>query len=734
MSGRGARLGAVLLAACCLSAGLCRAGEPPLIVIRTDDTVYLKDKGEPLVGEIIYQNERELKIRIRGQRISQIVKMADVRRVVPRQNAQEAFERCFTRARDARDVATLHRLAGEILDLDPTDKRKLVNAVKALEEGRRLRPEHLPTRLMLGGLYLRMDENDMALKEGLAAANLAPTAASGFVLAGIAQGRLGMIKEARGAVDSALGRNPTTDEKVGVARILSEIGDVEAAEKIIAPIVESEKRNYRARLVAGLVSLRRGKLLEAESALRVAVEKLQGQSEPRLALGAVLYLRGDLAGALGQVNEALAYGGRARCEALKALIELRQGKKENASVTARGAAVMAPKLGRVAAAKAAVDAACGATDEALMILAGVTDNKNKKWTHPCRDAYVFYLEGHLLYADGQHAEAAASFSRAAELIHSRKGAAWQEAYLAAGAAALKARKYPEAARHYGAAVRLDGDSAEAHAGLGLAYLGQVGRDEDADRELRRALAIKGECLEAYLGLGFLANRHRRETEAIKYFERARGLAGGSMYAAEALEKLRAGRGESIEFFGFDGAGLPTGWVPDQRYGVMIEAKGGQLSFSGKQKQVGGRETRFYVRQDARKFVRMEVDVVAAPTGGSVCGLFLAGTRGFLEIGMFENGKLAWRMKNRGGYSAPADVRDWPTGSGGAPGKVRLGIQVLDAGQGRFRLFADGLPVKDVVVDTLSGNQGYQVGGFCRAQLDESVDVRMDNASLVTRKQ
>ncbi|MHC4917149.1 MAG: tetratricopeptide repeat protein, partial [Planctomycetota bacterium] len=402
---------------------------------------------------------------------------------------------------------------------------------------------------------------------------------------------------------------------------------------------------------------------------------------------------------------------------------------KDASTLAREAIVLAPKLGRVVAAKAVVDLAGGAPDGALGLLEGLTGERSR-----CRDAYLYYLKGHAQYSQGKFADAAGSFARAAELVHSRKGVAWADGYLAAGAAALKARRYPEAARHYKAAVGIDGGSVAAHAGLGLAYLGQVGRDEDADRELRRAMAIDANCLEAHLGLGFLANRHRRETEAIKYFERARGLAGGSRYAAEALEKLRAGRGESIEFFGFDGAGLPTGWVPDQRYGVMIEAKGGQLSFSGKQKQVGGRETRFYVRQDARKFVRLEIDVVAAPTGGTVCGLFLAGTRGFLEIGMFENGKLAWRMKNRGGYSAPADVRDWPVGAGGAPGKVRLGIQILDAGQGRFRLFADGLPVKDVVVDTLAGAQGFQVGAFCRAQLDEAVDLRMDNASLVTRKQ
>jgi hypothetical protein len=261
----------------------------------------------------------------------------------------------------------------------------------------------------------------------------------------------------------------------------------------------------------------------------------------------------------------------------------------------------------------------------------------------------------------------------------------------------------------------------------------VGRDGEADRELRRALDLDNKCLEAHLGLGFLANRQKREGEAIKYFERASGLEGGSKYATAALSKLRAGRGEEVEFFPFDGPGLPTGWAKDQRYGVLAEGKVGKVVLSGKQSQVGGRDTRFFVRQDARKFTRLELDVEAAPTGGLVAGMFLAGPRGMIELGLFETGKLAWRMKNRGGYSVPENIADWPKGAGGGPGKVRLGIEVLNVGAGRFRLLINGRAVKDVTVDTLASDQGYQVGAFCRAQLGEDVNVALDNATLVTKK-
>jgi hypothetical protein len=77
--------------------------------------------------------------------------------------------------------------------------------------------------------------------------------------------------------------------------------------------------------------------------------------------------------------------------------------------------------------------------------------------------------------------------------------------------------------------------------------------------------------------------------------------------------------------------------------------------------------------------------------------------------------------------------DWPKGVEGGPGRVRLGVEVTDPGAGRFRLHVNGRSVKDVTVDTLANVQGYEVGVFCRAQLNESVTVEVDNVTLVTKK-
>jgi hypothetical protein len=91
------------------------------------------------------------------------------------------------------------------------------------------------------------------------------------------------------------------------------------------------------------------------------------------------------------------------------------------------------------------------------------------------------------------------------------------------------------------------------------------------------------------------------------------------------------------------------------------------------------------------------------------------------------------MKNRKGLNPPVNISDWPKGTPDRPGRIRLGIECLDPGSGRFRLHVAGGSAKEVVVDTLANVRGYQVGVFCRAPLGEEVRVVFDNATLVTRK-
>jgi tetratricopeptide (TPR) repeat protein len=696
-----------------------RAEAGQLLEVRIDDIVYLKNNPQPLVGRLIYRNDNELKIELQGSRIARIVKMADVERVLPAQNLEQAFDRRLEEMLPLRDAARLHELARAAIGMEPV--KMADRAVRALEQGRTVNPGYIPGRLLLGRLYLDLGENEKARAEGQAVSEAEPEKSAGHVLLGLAWVRQGDYQAAAESVEKALAFAPSVEDRIAAAGVLAEGGRLGRAGAVIDAVLKEETRNVEAKLTAGLIMMRRGDLTGAAPLLTEAAQKLRDRSAPRLALAALHYLQGDLTAARSEINAALSYGGRAHCHALKALIELRDGKHDAAAKSADFALRMDARSPRVCTAVASVRMSSGATESALEALDGATAAGRS-----VGDAYLFYLQGHLFSAAGQNARALAAFVKAGERTAGEKGPGWIDAHLAAGAIALRDRKFPEAAKAFRSALAIDDQSARAHAGLGLASLGVPGQDEMADRELRRALALDARNVHAYLGLGCLANRQKREAEAINYFERAAGLAGDNVFAVEALAKLRAGRGEEVEFFAFDGQGLPPGWSQDQRSGPIVETRAGRLTISGRQTGAGGRDTRVNMALDARRLSRFDMDVEAAPAGELAAGIYVAESRGFVELGMLEAGKLCWRMKNRGGYSAPEVLMDWP-------GRARLGIEAADVAQGRFRLYVNGRLRQEVTVDTLAGSPRYEIGGFCRAQTGEEVRVDFDNASLITRK-
>ena len=692
--------------------------------IRIDDKVYLKDSPEPLVGEIVYQTKQELKIKLKSG-ISRIEPMANVRRVIRSQTASQAFEARYREYETGKNAPEMHRLALDALETDPNALRD--NAIKALEAARTYNPDSGKARLLLGRLYLSKNWYERAAVEAEQVAKLMPREAAGFVLLGSARARQGgKAPEALAAVEHALTLNPSESDQVMAARALADIDRIKRALEIIEKVLGRSPNNAEAALTGGLIFLRQGDLVKAESLLTSkAVGRLKNKSELHLALAALNYLKLDWDAA---AREAVQAGVGPRAKAIKGLAEYRRGSTDRADAALDDAMRQAPSIDRVAAAKAFFELARDDLDAALAAL-----------EHPagkpggCTDAYVFYLQGHIYYRKGDYQKSLTACGEALRLMPEEDRAAWIDGYLAAGAAALAAHNFPAAARYYGGAVKINDDLALAHAGLGLAYLGQVGRDEEADRELRRALTLDPKCVHAHMGLGYLANRRADELSAIKYFSRAFALDASSRYTAEALEKLRSGRGEEVEIFTFDGPGLPTGWKPEQLAGgVQISSADGRVVFSGKQKRVN--DTRFYLNVDSRTFSRMEMEVETAPTGALVAGVFLAGRRGFIELGMFETGKIAWRFKNRSQTGLKlTEVADWPVGADGAAGKVRLAIEMVDADRGQFRLYSGGSPAATITVDTLAGETGFQAGAFARAELDGDVLVGLDNATLISKK-
>ncbi len=712
-----------------LAALLAGAAAPALaasagIDIRTDDTVVLKDSGERLVGEIVSQNDRELSIKLKEYRGAiRTVPMANVARILRRQNIKQAFEARLKECADAKDAAGLHALAAEVLRLNPG---MVDEAISALNSACALKPDLGPAHLLLGRLYLGRGSVRKAGEEGAAAAKAMPKDAAAQALLGTALVRQGEIKKGVAALETALSLAPAADVRTEVAAALAEAGETDRAQKLLEKLTETDPS---AQLASGVAWLRAGDLNRAAGQLDKAARSLKAQGEPHLALAATYFLQGETDKAAAEVGEMPTYGDArdAAPLALKGLIALRRGELDKADGFIKRATVADPNRGRVAAARAVLEIARSNLAEAAQALETPAADPG------CNDAYVHYLLGYVRWQMKEPSRALTSYVRAAELAPG-----WLDALLGAGSAALAARSYSAAERHFSAAAKLAPDSTQAHAGLGLACLGLAGRDDDAEKELRRALALDGRSVSANLGLGFLANRRGRETDALAAFERAIGLDGSNAFAADALAKLRSGRGEEVEYFPFDGPGLPTGWAQEQLYGVQVAAADGRVLLSGKQARTAGRDTRFYVRMEPGKFARLDLDVECSPTGGLVAGIYLGTGAGEIELAMTETGRIGWRTRSRSGWSANGaftDVGDWPKGELGAAGKVRLAIESVDPERGAFRLYAGGRPVtdKEIVVDTLGRSPGFSVGAFCRAQLGDEVRVGLDNACLVTRR-
>lgn len=88
--------------------------------------------------------------------------------------------------------------------------------------------------------------------------------------------------------------------------------------------------------------------------------------------------------------------------------------------------------------------------------------------------------------------------------------------------ALRRGNAQEAVREYDEAIRLDDKLPEAYLGRGLAYEFGFGRLEDAERDYRKALALRPDYPEAHNDLGQLLAKTGRLEQAVAEFDRAVG--------------------------------------------------------------------------------------------------------------------------------------------------------------------------------------------------------------------
>jgi type IV pilus assembly protein PilF len=123
---------------------------------------------------------------------------------------------------------------------------------------------------------------------------------------------------------------------------------------------------------------------------------------------------------------------------------------------------------------------------------------------------------------------------------SRKERETSEIHYNLGLEALRARRWPDALHELEEALRVDPRFAEAHLGRGIAYEYGYGKEAEAERDYRDAVALRPDYPEAHNDLGQLLARQGRHAEAIAEFDAALG----SMYYGEPYI-ARCNKGQAL---------------------------------------------------------------------------------------------------------------------------------------------------------------------------------------------
>ena len=110
--------------------------------------------------------------------------------------------------------------------------------------------------------------------------------------------------------------------------------------------------------------------------------------------------------------------------------------------------------------------------------------------------------------------------------------------------ALRARRFTEALREVEQALAVDPAFADAYLARGLVLEFGYGKDEDAERDYRKAVALRADFSEAHNDLGHLLARRGRYAEALAEFDAALE----NMYYREPFV-ARCNRGQALHALG-----------------------------------------------------------------------------------------------------------------------------------------------------------------------------------------
>jgi tetratricopeptide (TPR) repeat protein len=732
------QLGSKLTAALLLAAigvtlpGVCHAESDPDFDLRLYAEVYYKD-GRKEVGLVTPTDDPKLfKIKAVRTQISHDFNTDDVKDWRDKRTAETAMEEFAKDWADKKNAGLLlkrMRYAWEHWNV----QKKIVALLESASTSNE--PDVLE---YLSDLYMQTGRNADALRIAGSLVAAAPQRARSYMWRGKAALALGNMTGADADLKKAFEMAPG-DEAIQIARsnFLIAAGKPGEAKKLLGDLLVKNPKNSSATVAQGMVLLKQGDFEAAEQIFNDApLDNEQGQ----IGLASTKLMRKQYDDAYRIAEGVLRRNPKsAEAYGMEALSKLFSGDKESLDKFDEKIAesfkekpdqprlLLAQAVGLEREAKY-IELAGGKTapDDARIKHEASLAKYKELFAKDTADAYLKYFIGEWNFRKGDYTAAEEAFNKVAELAPT-----YTAGLSAAGATALRLRKWDAAEKYYEAAGGLDPASGEFQAGQGLALLGQKELGK-AKEKLSRAITLDARNVSALCGLGYISNLAREKSSAVGFFEQALSIDGKCAYAADALKKIYSQEGKDLEYETFDDNVNPVGWSTRGRGLIKPVIQDGHVVFAGTQGSSQGEAIEFYKEVKTDAFVRLEADWMV-PVGSAVtCGVRLSGVGGsrfFLEFAKTEADEMKVRFLDSVGTTDDwkgIGIK-WPD-----DGRARLAIETDELKAGKCLLSINGKKVTEVTLK-LNRTNAIAVAVFVQAPPSSSFTAIADNLSLLTRR-
>ncbi|MFN7994326.1 MAG: tetratricopeptide repeat protein [Bryobacteraceae bacterium] len=336
--------------------------------------------------------------------------------------------------------------------------------------------------------------------------------------------------------------NPRTHLALG--EVYAGRNDYDRAIRELKRAVDLDPGNPEGHYNLGLAWRLDGRLDQAELELQRALDLKPGHALAHKALGLVLREKDNLAGARDQLLESVnADAGDAEAQHLLGSVLLKLGDAESATHHLLAAVRLNPVLTEAYSVLAAAYGKLGRADDASQARSQAEASREIKAR--AGQSIILLQESNQRRSAGDKAGAVSALRRAIQLSPEFSEGAFQLATLLS----TSVDSAVEAEHLYRRVVEINPKYAKAYVGLGAILL-RTKRDQEGESVLRHALEMAPSVVEAHLELGKLALTRKNFAEAASEYgaalawqpdntdarvQRGRALAGGGSYKAAELE-------------------------------------------------------------------------------------------------------------------------------------------------------------------------------------------------------